>query len=238
MRQSHKPVIFLRKAGEYTVEKRLGQGRYGICYLAKDSQNRPVVLKYFRQNTRKHYWDYVQWEAVVLSGLSHPSVPEFLGVINEGRRYFFVLEYMPGDSLKSLLFQKHRNFSSEEIFQIGNQLLEVLLYVHSRSVVHGDMSISNVLYDGRQISLLDFGLSAYTGLRGLERDLDYACFGNLLLYLLYSGYRGEKRGAWYEELPLTEGQKDFLKRLLGLKNRFTDTETVRKEFIRNFSLKQ
>ena len=35
-----------------------------------------------------------QEDAVILSGLSHPSIPEFLGVANSRRGYFFVLEYM------------------------------------------------------------------------------------------------------------------------------------------------
>ena len=175
-------------------------------------------------------------DAVILSGLSHPSIPEFLGVANSRRGYFFVLEYMPGDSLKTLLFQKHRVFSSQDIFQIGAQLLDILLYIHSRSVIHGDISISNVLYDGLQVSLIDFGLASYIGQEEFGKDLDYACFGNLLLYLLYSGYHGPKKGAWYEELPLSQGQKDFLKSLLGLKEKFSDTETVKKEFLQNFSL--
>lgn len=226
---------FLKKAGEYTIKKRLGQGRYGICYLAEDSQSRPAVLKYFRPNTRKKHGDLIQWEAVILSGLAHPSIPQILGVVNNRRGYFFVLEYRKGDSLKTLLFQKRKEFSAEEIFQIGGQLLEILLYIHSRSVVHGDISISNVLYDGHRVSLIDFGLAAYTGQEGLQKDLDYACFGNLLLYLLYSGYHGPQKGAWYEELPLSQGQKDFLERLLGLKDKFTRTEIVKKEFSRNFS---
>ena len=229
-------MICLKKAGEYTIKKRLGQGRYGICYLAEDDQDRPVVLKYFRPSTRKKHGDFIQWEAVILSGLSHPSIPQFLGVVNNHRGYFFVLEYMKGDSLKTLLFQKRKEFSAEEIFQIGEQLLEILLYIHSRSVIHGDISISNVLYDGLQVSLIDFGLASYIGQEEFGKDLDYACFGNLLLYLLYSGYHDPKKGAWYEELPLSQGQKDFLKSLLGLKEMFSDTETVKKEFLRNFSL--
>ena len=236
MRQPCESVICLKKAGEYTIKKRLGQGRYGICYLAEDDQDRPVVLKYFRPSTRKKHGDFIQWEAVILSGLSHPSIPQFLGVVNNHRGYFFVLEYMKGDSLKTLLFQKRKEFSAEEIFQIGEQLLEILLYIHSRSVIHGDISISNVLYDGLRVSLIDFGLASYTGQEEFGKDLDYACFGNLLLYLLYSGYHGPKKGAWYEELPLSQGQKDFLKSLLGLKEMFSDTETVKKEFLRNFSL--
>ena len=174
MRQPCESVICLKKAGEYTIKKLLGQGRYGICYLAEDDQDRPVVLKYFRPSTRKKHGDFIQWEAVILSGLSHPSIPQFLGVVNNHRGYFFVLEYMKGDSLKTLLFQKRKEFSAEEIFQIGEQLLEILLYIHSRSVIHEDISISNVLYDGLQVSLIDLGLASNKGQEEFVKDLEYA----------------------------------------------------------------
>src|SRR5699024_12390688 len=59
---------------------------------------------------------------------------------------------------------------------------------------------SNVLYDGRSVSLIDFGLSRYEGTEGLKFDLDYACFGNILLYLLYSNYPKKGKSAWYDEL--------------------------------------
>ena len=115
------------------------------------------------------------------------------------------------------------------------QLAGILAYIHSRSVVHGDLRLSNVLYDGHSVSLIDFGLSRYEGTEGLKFDLDYACFGNILLYLLYSNYPKKGKSAWYDELPLTRAQKEYLMRLLRLMPPFLSITDAEKEFCRIWS---
>ena len=235
MRLSHRTVILLRRAGDYKIEKRLGGGRYGVCYLSRDLSGKQVVLKRFRPKTFRENADDNYHEAVILSGLSHPAVPELLGVLNIRQGYFFILEYKPGDTLKDLLFREKTEFSDDQILRIGSQLLDILTYIHSRSVVHGDLSISNVTDDGEHVSLLDFGLARYMDGISITPDQDHACFGNLLLYLLYSRYHGKKFGAWYQELDLPAAQELFLKRLLGLGQKYTSTPEVRKAFLEVFS---
>lgn len=227
-------MIAGRKIRDYTIEQRLGGGRYGVCFLASDTQGRKVVLKRFRRHLFCRNRPADPHEAVILSGLDHPSIPELLGVVNVREGYFFVLEYVPGHTLRHLLFREHHVFSEEEIFRIGCQLADVLVYIHSRGVVHGDLSISNIVDDGHQTGVLDFGLARYRGEDGTAYDLDYACLGNVLLYLLYSGWSGQKRGAWYDELGLGVEKKTFLKRLLRLEQGFTDTEQMRDAFLRAF----
>lgn len=234
MRHPYRKMIFFRHAGIYTIESKLGGGRYGVCYLARDPEGRRVVLKRFRPKMFRENSGENHHEAVILSGLAHPAVPEFLGVLNLRQGYFFILEYKPGSTLRSLLFRQRTEFTDEQIFRIGAQLLDVLIYLHSRSVVHGDLSISNVVDDGRQVSLLDFGLARYMDGGDISADLDYSCFGNVLLYLLYSRYHEQKFGAWYEELDLSDQKKEFLKRLLGLAEAFPDTESVKQEFFNCF----
>ena len=226
------------KIGEYTVASRIGSGRYGVCFLAHGPTGKTVVLKRFRPRMLRKNQQQNHYEAVILSGLSHPAVPELLGVINCRQGYYYVLEYKEGASLEEWLFKRRKVFSPEEIYRIGSQLFDILKYLHGRNVVHGDVSAANLLYDGEKLSLLDFGLARYADGRNIRFSIDYARTANVLIYLLYSGYSGKGDRPWHEELPLSEGQKDFLKRLLGLKNKFTDTETVRKEFIRSFNLQQ
>ena len=47
--------------------------------------------------------------------------------------------------LREWLFEKKKVSTAEEIYRIGSQIFEVLEYLHSRSVVHGDISAANVL---------------------------------------------------------------------------------------------
>ncbi|RSX52038.1 serine/threonine protein kinase [Bifidobacterium callimiconis] len=151
--------------GGYRVTGRLGGGRYGMCLQAEDSEGRRVVLKRFRRGMWKRNAVGNHYEAVILSGLSHPAVPELLGVINDRSGYYFVLSQQPGITLKSWLFDRRKSFSRAEIYRIGTQLFNVLVYLHSRSVIHGDISLSNVMDDGKHASLIDFGLARYMSAR-------------------------------------------------------------------------
>ena len=70
----------------------------------------------------------------------------------------------------------------------------------------------------------------------LDFDLDYSCFGNILLYLLYSAYPKSGKKIWYEELDLLPGQRAYLMRLLRLTEPFTSDTAVVEGFRKNFSI--
>lgn len=223
-----------KKIGEYTVASCIGKGRYGVCFLALDPDGKKVILKKFRTRMWKKNKNANHYEAVILSGLEHPAVPELLGVINNRQGYYFVLEYKEGLTLEQWLFDRKKIFTSGEIYRIGSQMFEVLEYLHGRNVVHGDISVANVTDDGEKISLLDFGLARYADGENIRFSLDYARAANVILYLLYSGYEGKGRRPWHEELPLTGEQREFLKKLLEPEEQFRDTGTVRHEFEKIF----
>ena len=223
-----------KKIGDYTVASCIGKGRYGVCFLALDPDGKKVILKKFRTRMWKKNKNANHYEAVILSGLEHPAVPELLGVINNRQGYYFVLEYKEGLTLEQWLFDRKKIFTSGEIYRIGSQMFEVLEYLHGRNVVHGDISVANVIDDGEKISLLDFGLARYADGENIRFSLDYARAANVILYLLYSGYEGKGRRPWHEELPLTGEQREFLKKLLEPEEQFRDTGTVRHEFEKIF----
>ena len=223
-----------KKIGDYTVASCIGKGRYGVCFLALDPDGKKVILKKFRTRMWKKNKNANHYEAVILSGLEHPAVPELLGVINNRQGYYFVLEYKEGLTLEQCLFDRKKIFTSGEIYRIGSQMFEVLEYLHGRNVVHGDISVANVTDDGEKISLLDFGLARYADGENIRFSLDYARAANVILYLLYSGYEGKGRRPWHEELPLTGEQREFLKKLLEPEEQFRDTGTVRHKFEKIF----
>lgn len=227
-----------KKIGNYTVASCIGKGRYGVCFLARDPEGRQIVLKRFRPRMFRKNKNANHYEAVILSGLKHPAIPELLGVVNNRQGYYYVLEYMEGLTLKQWLFEKKKVFTAEEIYRIGLQIFDVLEYLHSRNVVHGDISVANVTDDGEKTALLDFGLARYADGKNIRFSLDYARAANVLLYLLYSRYEGKGRLPWYEELPLAKEQKEFLKELLDPEKVFGNPCEVKQRFRRCFAVQQ
>ena len=220
----------------YVYERELGTGLFGTCYLCKNQLGEPVVLKRYEPVSFQINQGKNHYEASILSSLSHPAIPEFFGVLHTSSSMYLILEYRPGSTLNTDLFQNHKVYSNLEISRIGMQLLSVVQYLHTRNIVHRDISIDNIIDDGVHISLVDFGLSRAIRYEESCAQTDYYCFGEVLLFLLYSRYTkagGENdiSAPWYDELKLTISQKRFISRLLRLDKPFTDITEMSDGFI-------
>ncbi|HEY5586649.1 MAG TPA: protein kinase family protein [Ruminiclostridium sp.] len=222
-----------KQVGEHTIEGLAGEGRYGACFLAISDTGNRVVIKKFKPSMFKKNADKNAYEAVILSKLSDKRIPELLGIINQKGFYGFILEFKNGRTVKDMLSKYSYSFTNEEFYSIGIQLISIIKYLHANGVVHRDIRTPNVLIDDGEVYLVDFGLSRWRDGKLYEFNLDYSFLGDFLLYLLYSSYEkplGKKKSAWYNELPLTEQQQLFLKRLLGLESTFKSIIEIEKEF--------
>ena len=220
----------------YAFIKELGSGLFGTCYLCINRFGKAVVLKRYEPASYRMNQGKNHYEAGILSTLSHPSIPELFGVLDTSCGKYLILEYILGITLKTALFEKHKVFSDLDISRIGMQLLSVITYLHRRNIVHRDISIDNVIDDGIQITLVDFGLSRAIRYEEMAAQEDYYCFGEVLLFMLYSRHStppalGDDVMPWYEELNLDESQKLFISRLLDIEMRFDSIFKITDEFI-------
>lgn len=223
----------------YTISALIGQGRYGICFLASSNTGQTVILKKFKPYMFKKNSEKNAYEAVILSQLDDKRIPDLLGVINVKNFYGFVLEFKPGTTVKEMLFKQHYQFSNEEIFNIGIKLISIIKYLHQNGVVHRDIRTPNVLIDQEDVYLVDFGLARWSDPNHYPYDLDFSYLGDFLLYLLYSSFettQKHKKLPWFEELDLTPDQKLFLKKLLRLEETYTTIDAVEADFIRFFHM--
>jgi len=229
-----------RKFGGYIIEKTLGEGRYGMCFLARSGEGSMVVLKKFKSRIHAKNADRNAHEAVMLSRLRDERIPELLGVINEGGFYAFVIEWKPGATLSDLLFRQKHRFTEQEICGIGTKLIGIIKHLHENGIVHRDIRIPNVIIDGDRVFLVDFGLARYADSDRYRYNLDYSYLGDLLLYLIYSSFekQGRKKLPWYEELSMEEEQKTFLKRLLGLQEAYKSIDDIEQDFADAFCSKR
>lgn len=230
-----------QRFGEYTIDKIVGEGRYGLCFLAKNDLGHKVIIKKFKKgllakNSKKSIYEA---EAVILSKLRDERIPELLGVINTGSFYGFVLEWKPGITVKDKLFKHKHKFSKEEFFDIGSKLINIIKYLHKNGIVHRDIRIPNVLLNNENVYLVDFGLARFADGNQYRYDLDYSYLGDFFLYLLYSAFEnnGTRRNLpWYKELPLTAQQQMFIKRLLGLAVVYQSIDDIEIDFVDAFGI--
>ncbi|KAF3885913.1 MULTISPECIES: serine/threonine-protein kinase [Nostocales] len=157
----------------YRIIRHLGQGGFGRTYVAEDLKQSPqqCVLKEFapqveeKQDLQKAK-ELFEREASVLKQLQHPQIPRFHESLQVklGNKDFFLLvqDYVEGDNYWDLLQERNeqgQSFSEEEVVKLLQQLLPVLSYIHSRNVIHRDISPDNLILrrTDRMPVLIDFG---------------------------------------------------------------------------------
>lgn len=155
----------LAKQG-FQLTGNLGKGLSGSVYVAEQrSLNRRVAVKFFdspfvraEQAMQKRFVR----EAKLLARFQHPNIPYVLteGVVDtpHGPTPYFVMEYVQGDTVQTLL-RERRKLEPKVAIDIATQVLEALTCAHAHQIVHRDVKPSNVMIDARQrCFLIDFSI--------------------------------------------------------------------------------
>ena len=150
-------------ASQYDVERVLGHGGMGTVVLGRDrALDRPVAIKVISPDitvTPRHHQRFLQ-EARIVAKLRHPNIVAVYSAGEADGLLYFVMEYVPGESLRDLL-TRERCCAAERAERILRDLADALAFAHARGVVHRDIKPENVLLDhetGRAM-LADFGVA-------------------------------------------------------------------------------
>lgn len=99
-------------------------------------------------------------EVEILNNLRHPNVVLYMGMCIQINRYSLVTEYLEEGSLFDQLHKKHTILSTDRIFEIVEDIVMGMVYLHAKNILHRDLKSSNVLIgDDWKVKLCDFGLS-------------------------------------------------------------------------------
>src|SRR4051794_27415794 len=156
-------------ATSYEMLDRIGAGSTGTVYRARHTGSGEIVaIKEVVDAVRTDpdALDRVRHEARLLAGLAHPNVVRLIDVVDEPDRMWLVLEYVEGSGLGRVLAE-HGRLTPEQSLLVLRGALTGLGFAHQHGVVHGDVSLDNLLLptDGTT-KLVDFGLAAPAGTTG------------------------------------------------------------------------
>ena len=156
----------------YTLKKTIGRGGMGSIYLADDNrlEGRLCAVKEVKQDPslsdelKQQGRDQFYREASVLARLDHPTLPKVSDFFSEGDFDYLVMDFIPGDDLKSLMVRergKGRYLPLKDILAWADQLADALTYLHGQDppVIHRDIKPSNLKLTAQGLlKLVDFGL--------------------------------------------------------------------------------
>ncbi len=150
----------------YQILDRLGRGSMGAVYKAKQlSVDRVVAVKVLLDSLaqNKEFIKRFEREAKIAAKLSHNNVVNAIDAGEVGGRYFFVMEYVEGPTIKDYL-DKNKIFEEREAIRIVMAVAEALRHANHRGLIHRDIKPENVILmpDGG-VKLADLGLARLTG---------------------------------------------------------------------------
>ena len=146
----------------YKIIKSIGEGGMANVYLAWDTiLEREVAVKILRGDLSddEKFVRRFQREANSASSLRHPNIVEMYDVGEDSGKYFIVMEYVNGKTLKSLI-KKRGALNLTESIDIMMQLTSGIVCAHNSYIIHRDIKPQNVmiLEDGR-VKITDFGIA-------------------------------------------------------------------------------
>ncbi|MFN3927331.1 MAG: serine/threonine-protein kinase [Pseudanabaenaceae cyanobacterium] len=163
--------------GRYRVARLLGQGGFGIAYLAHDQKGKPVVIKTLKDDVlldkkNSYFCDRFKDEALKLAVCRHPHIVAVQNVFTEpytvqvkGRptqveAFCLVMEFIDGENLAEMVKRRGALPELEAVTYI-RQIGEALAFVHELGLLHRDIKPSNILIrrDRPEAVLIDFGLA-------------------------------------------------------------------------------
>ena len=146
----------------YQIIRSIGEGGMANVYLAYDTiLDRNVAVKVLRGDlaSDEKFVRRFQREAISSSSLVHPNIVEMYDVGEDNGKYFIVMEYLEGQTLKNLI-KKRGALTLHEVIDIMLQLTDGLMCAHESYIIHRDIKPQNVviLDDGR-VKITDFGIA-------------------------------------------------------------------------------
>lgn len=164
--------------GKYTIEKKIGEGGFGITYKALQScLNRTVCIKeYFpaakcvrathactvyvqgaSETIFEKYRQAFVKEARMLAALNHPNIVEVIDIFDENNTSYMVMAFIEGKSLQCIVDSRGRLPYPEVVNYIA-QVTNAVGYLHDRHILHRDIKPDNIMItaDYKAI-LIDFG---------------------------------------------------------------------------------
>ena len=148
---------------DYEVEREIASGGMGSVFAARDvALDRLVAVKIIKPelSTAEAAERFVQ-EAKVLAQIRHPNVVPVHKAGEAAGFFYYIMDFMEGETLATRL--KRGTLSTDEVVNLGRDLLHAIEAVHSIGIVHRDIKPANIFLSGDRALLADFGISRASG---------------------------------------------------------------------------
>lgn len=166
------PATGMMVGGRYRLERNIGYGRRGTVFLGWDTTLEQAVALKWVDHQDEELLARLFREVGILRQIRHPHiVGGFDLVLEPGKRYVAVMEYVPGDSLRELVARK------TPVVELLHHLIDIadaLDYLQSKGIVHRGIRPANIIIGQRGAVLVDLAIARRSEPGGVQitRDND------------------------------------------------------------------
>jgi serine/threonine protein kinase len=165
------------KSEHFTFGSEINTGTFSKVVSAKrHGKFKKVAIKILTKNTCNTQ-SIIDLEIGIHSKLKHKNIIKYMGSYQDDNNFYIVLEYIKGlDLYEYIQSLSEKRLSTNTAIKYAKDIIEAIMYCHSKNVIHRDIKPENILIDKKTniAKLIDFGLA---------RDFDsneFNCSGTLL----------------------------------------------------------
>ena len=170
------------QGGKYRIIEKLGQGGFGITYLAENTllEGKVAIKEFFfkeycerddstsyvtvptssnRETVLRFKQKFIK-EAKTIFRLNHPNIVRILDVFEENGTAYYVMEYIEGESLGDMVKRRGAIPEAEALGYVKD-VASALVYIHGKNINHLDIKPSNLVlrHDDGKVLVIDFGVA-------------------------------------------------------------------------------
>lgn len=155
-------MTFAQPFKDYEILERIGSGAMGTVFKARQKRlDRMVALKVLKPTLARNtkFVERLRREARIVGSLNHPDIVAGYDLGEEGGYHFFVMEFVEGKSLATLL-KEWGAFPEEQVLDVATRVASALDHAFKKGVIHRDVKPGNILIDTNgRAKLTDMGLA-------------------------------------------------------------------------------
>lgn len=183
---------------KYIVGKRLGEGGFGITYLAYDIylHSKIAIKEYypsymvsrdvtstsgdtvlttgseFNSDFEDGLRKYANEASVLSQFFNLPGIVSVKDFFYENQTAYIVMEYIDGVSLKDYLKNRGGKIPADEAIKLIRPVISSMAVVHDHKLLHRDISPDNIMLqrDGT-VKLIDFGTARYFDIDATQKSM-------------------------------------------------------------------